>query len=552
MTASYLSSEGARILLPFVTILFAGNINKAHLDGVGLANTLFNIVVLSLSQGYSYVFDTFGPQVYSSSKPEELTTCLIKCLLQGGMLHLILLGPFLNLVYLIDMLPSSGVYPTLDQDRKFEVQDFRDIAVTYLRLTVPVEFLDYAMVLICTYFIILGRTKLVYLVSVIMTAAHILANYIFVSVLGLGVKGLAVAAISGRFLALAVSLGICVVNIKRGSFPWAGISLNVLAGWKTMIMPGVSGAVFVFIKILLTEISTFFSQFVNMDTLSAVVILFQIFCVLVSVVIAIAHTSSNLIGKALAQESTSDVKQYMTLTVINIFLEVVPGTIICYFWRGSIVRMFTDDPEVIDLFCKVFWLVCVFFVLSHLQVGINQRILTAFGEQAYTAINMTWSCLFVGLPIVISTIFLTDLGLTGIILGWTATKVILLVTGLVKVWRTDVSGEIGKSRLRVEKSTYGSLDTRESEERLKNTYDESGRTSKESKLDTESEGTGTKHTSDGGAVLNVDDTVVKRSADVTGFHREVKSVVLTLSLTAVLFLTLVGVSFLRDVYKDGQ
>ena len=47
--------------LSFVTILLAGNINKVHLDGVGLANTLFNIMVLSLSQGYSYVFDTFGP-----------------------------------------------------------------------------------------------------------------------------------------------------------------------------------------------------------------------------------------------------------------------------------------------------------------------------------------------------------------------------------------------------------------------------------------------------------------------------------------------------------
>ena len=133
--------------LSFVTILFAGNINKAHLDGVGLANTLFNIVVLSLSQGYSYVFDTFGPQVYGSSRPGELTTCLIKCLLQGVILHLILLGPFLNLVYLIDMLPNSGVYPTLDAGGRSQNCDYREIAVAYLRLTVPIEFLDYAIIL---------------------------------------------------------------------------------------------------------------------------------------------------------------------------------------------------------------------------------------------------------------------------------------------------------------------------------------------------------------------------------------------------------------------
>ena len=408
MTAPYLAREGARMCLSFVTVLFAGNINKAHLDGVGLANTLFNIVVLSLSQGYAYVFATFGPQVYGSSTPGELTTCLIKCLLQGFILNLILLGPFLNLVYLIDMLPSSGVYIKLDTGDRSENYDYRDIAVTYLRLLVPIEFLDYAIVLITSYFTILGSTKLVYFVSAIMVAAHILANYIFVSVFGLEVAGLAVAAIVGRFLALFVSLSMCVVKIKVGSFPWNGINLNVLTGWEPMLKPGVSGAVFIFIKTSLLEVSTFCSQFVSMSTFSVVVILFQINWVFLSSAIAVGVSSSTLIGKALAEENVSDVKQYMSLTMINVFLEVVPGTIVLYVCRRAMVGMFTDEPEVIDLYSRDFWLVCVFFVLAHFHVGTNQGIPTAFGEQSYVALNMTWSCLLVGLPIIISTIFLTD------------------------------------------------------------------------------------------------------------------------------------------------
>ena len=348
MTAPYLASEGARMCLSFVTILFAGNITKAHLDGVGLANTLFNIVVLSLSQGYSYVFDTFGTQVYGSSRPGELTTCLIKCLLQGVILHLILLGPFLNLVYLIDMLPNSGVYPTLDTGDRSENYDYRDIAVRYLRLTVPIEFLDYAIILISIYFTIQGSRRFVYIVSAIMLAAHILANYIFVSVLGLGVEGLAVAAITGRLLALVGSLSVCVVKIKTGSFPWNGINMkNVLTGWKPMLKPGVSSAFFIFIKTSLLEVSTVCSQFVSMSTFSVVVILFQINRVFRPLVVAFSHTSSNLIGKALAEANISDVKQFMSLTMINVFLEVVPGTIIFYIWRGAMVGIFTDDPEVI-------------------------------------------------------------------------------------------------------------------------------------------------------------------------------------------------------------
>ena len=63
LAASYFSIVLTACILPFVTVLFAGNINQAHLDGVGLANTIYNVVVMSVSQGYSSVFDTYGPQV---------------------------------------------------------------------------------------------------------------------------------------------------------------------------------------------------------------------------------------------------------------------------------------------------------------------------------------------------------------------------------------------------------------------------------------------------------------------------------------------------------
>ena len=58
--------------MAFVTLIFAGQIGEAHLAGVGLANTLYNIVVTSVSTGYSSVFDTYGPQVNINVKIIEL------------------------------------------------------------------------------------------------------------------------------------------------------------------------------------------------------------------------------------------------------------------------------------------------------------------------------------------------------------------------------------------------------------------------------------------------------------------------------------------------
>ena len=549
MTASYFSTEGSRNSLALITILFAGNISKAHLEGVGLANTFHAIVVLSLSQGYAMVFDTFGSQVYGSSDPGQLTTCLIKCLLQGGMLNLILLGPFMNLVYLIDMLPNSGVYSSLDNGHD---QDFRDIAVKYLRMMVPVEYIDYALVIVSNYFIIQGRTKFVYLVSGIMTAVHFLSNYILVSVLGLGVEGLGLAAITGRFFSLSVSLGICVVNIKRGSFPWNGLNITVLTGWRPLMKLGVFGAVFCFVKDLMLAISTFCSQFVSMNTFSATVILFQIYSVYLSLSVAMAHTCANLMGESLAEGNRTNVKQYMILAMINIILEVVSGSIFGYVWRGSLVRLFTDDPEVIDLFCNVFWLVCIFLIFSHLQLGIHQGILTPFGQQGYTAFNTIWSCLSVGIPIVISTIFFTDLGLIGILLGWTITKLLLLTTGLLKICWIDIDNEIEKSRQRVAESTYSSLDTRETDAKSEDFTDEQERMDQDYLLGTQSYSApaSLKRSSESKELLIRKDTVDKRLIDNAEITREIKTVLFSFLLAGILFFTLAGVSFFREVFKE--
>ena len=128
LSALFFTIVVTSVMMPFITVIFAGNINQAHLDGVGLANTIYNVVALSVSSGYSSVFDTYGPQVHGSAESSELGTVLVKCLLQGGLVHLIILGPYLNLVYVIDMLPNEGLYPTLRGGGNVDIDDFRDIA----------------------------------------------------------------------------------------------------------------------------------------------------------------------------------------------------------------------------------------------------------------------------------------------------------------------------------------------------------------------------------------------------------------------------------------
>ena len=546
MIASYLSTIISRCCLTFITVLFAGNINKAHLSGVGLAQSINTIVVMSLSQGYSYVFETYGPQVFGSSESREVTDVLMKSLLQGAMLNLIVLGPYLNVVHVIRILPNSGLYPSVNEggENIGELEDdFRDVAVIYLRMTVIAEVMDYVVGMMSTYFVVLGKKKYVYIISAMQVAAHILSNYVFVSFLELKAVGVGLAAITGRLFAFILTLAIFIIEIKRGEFPWTGLNIKILTGWKPMIKLGIAGSLFLFTELSLMEISTFCSQFVSTTTLSTLVVLFQMTVVISSIMFAIALSTANLMGTALAEGSVSGVKQYMFLAILNVLLEVVPISLIAYSLKGYLVRIFTDDPEIIEIFTSVYWLACVGYLFANLQVAMNHGMLTAFGEQGYTAMNTTIASYFIGIPVVLSIIFLTDLGLIGILAGLTLADVMLLLTGVVKILRTDVDEEIEKSRERVAITTCGSSDR-----------DDTGSGSENSYCKTEGEdevrGTGSEQQelfrdSDTKELLKTYSTSDAGSTESdTGIQEEARKVIIFFFSMAILFIALAIISFL--------
>ena len=318
MVGSFLPISGCKLITAFVTIFFAGKLSQAHLDGVGLANNLFNVVVLSLSLGYTTVSDTYGPQVYGSSEHWGIVTVLVKCLLQGALVHLAVLGPYLNLVYVIDVLPESDLSVGLEENGKFEIDDFRNIAVKYLRITFLAEYLDYAAFLISKYFAIKGQPRKVYIIVLVMAIVHVLANYLFVSVLDLGVEGLGLALLTGRIATLTVSVCLCMADAKSGSSPWGGFTINMLKGWKPMIKLGLSGALNMFAEIAIMEVSTFLSQFINTASLSVVIIVVQLICLAWTICHSVANSGVTLIGKALAEGSVKDVQQYMILVTARL------------------------------------------------------------------------------------------------------------------------------------------------------------------------------------------------------------------------------------------
>ena len=458
LSITFILADVTENLLEFMTLIFAGHISQSHLEGVGLANTLFTLLVYPISAGFASVFDTYGPQVHGGNG--ELGTVFLSCLYQGWLMILIALGTYLNTVHIIHLLPDSGLYSAVEgENGTFSAgEDFKEIAISYMRMTAVNELLTYAVTVLSRYFIFQEKVRLSFFVSIVMVVSNLLANYILVVVLKLGLVGLALASILSRSFTVAISLAICYVMIKRAQFVWNGFSTRALLGWKPMLKLGLSGALGVFAEVTMFEVATFCSQFVGATTFSVVIIMHQLITIKWSIALGMARAGATIVGNAMVEENTEKTKKRINLVIWNGIIASIVLAVLAYILRSYEVALFSSELHVKRLFTASFWIVCLGIPVDHVQTSLNQGILVAFGAQSFTARTMTVACFLMGLPIALGTIFMTGLKATGVFIGVIVANLFMLVTAAIKMRTVDLQAEIDKVRERVAGNEEPSLE----------------------------------------------------------------------------------------------
>ena len=205
----------------------------------------------------------------------------------------------------------------------------------------------------------------------------------------------------------------------------------------------------------------------------------------------------------------------------------------------------------VDLFNKTFWLVSVCLFINHFQTALSQGMLIAFGKQRFVAMTTSIPSILIGLPVIIATIFFTDLGVPGIVLGWIINDVLILIAGLIRVLTIDISKEIEKSRVRVAESiqvsNFDDSDEAKPDDKEREPENEYllGVEQKRGGLKDDEMGKCSKKSSymEGGSWKMLADT---GTADVAKTPREAKIVLFTFLFLAVHCACLAGISLLRD------
>ena len=427
-----------------ITLLYAGRIGSYVLDGVGLSTTIYSTVVLAFAVGYSNVFDTYGPQVYASKGHRSLSTVAFKCAFQALIIYLIILGPYLNAVYIIDALPNA----------EGEGSAVKDEAKLYFRMTCICGLIFYFTKIIGNYFAIKKQTRFVYLIAIVSFLTHLFLNYLLVEKASLGTAGLALAFLGSTFTTLAVSSVIYYITTRKESslFEGARAAEGIFENWLPMIKLGLSGLASIMAEIGLLQIAVFMAQFDGLTVLSTFLIQFRVISSAFPPCLGIAYAAAVHIGKALSQGDLKTVRFHMKLAVFNVTMESLMTITLVYITRKYIMMLFTDDDDVIQMGYDTMWWLCLQLPFDHLQCVLARGILVSFGKQRYIAATITVLACFVGIPIVAATVFLTDLKIAGLFISYLVFGVLQSTVLGLRIWKLDLREEVELAKTRIKES----------------------------------------------------------------------------------------------------
>ncbi|KAK1834982.1 putative transporter [Podospora conica] len=244
-----------------------------------------------------------------------------------------------------------------------------------------------------------------------------LQNWFFAFHMGWNFAGAAMAmAITQNLLPILLAL---YVRFVEGSECWNGLTRKAFNNWGPMFKLAFPGMIMIEAQFSVLEILTIAAGQFGTASLAAQSVLVTVtstaFNIPFPLAIATSTRVANLIGAGLSDAARVTAK-------VAVAAGCVVGTfnlLMLAIFRTSIVKVFTDNEDVIDMASTVM-LVCAVMEFFDALAAVSHGILRGVGRQAIGGYANLFSYYVIALPVGLSTAFALDWQLSGLWVGLTA------------------------------------------------------------------------------------------------------------------------------------
>ncbi|KAI6702176.1 hypothetical protein NL676_011312 [Syzygium grande] len=275
---------------------------------------------------------------------------------------------------------------------------------------------------------------------------HVPINYILVNVLGLGIKGVALAAVWTNInLVSLLIVYILISGVYKKT--WGGVSSECLKGFKSLVDLAVPSCISVCLEWWWYEIMILLCGYLlnPRATVASMGVLIQTTALIYIFPSSLSFGVSTRVGNELGAGQPDKARLAMIVGLAFSFVLGLAALVFTTMVRRTWARMFTQDADIVALTSMVLP------IIGLCELG-NCPQTTGCGVLRGTArpkmgANINLGCFYlVGMPIAVWLSFFAGLDFKGLWLGLLAAQGTCVVTMLLVLIRTDWEGEAWKAQ----------------------------------------------------------------------------------------------------------
>ncbi|XP_034044601.1 multidrug and toxin extrusion protein 1-like [Thalassophryne amazonica] len=413
-------SELMIYLISVVSTMFCGHLGKMELAGVALAISVINVTGISVGTGLAQAYDTLIAQTFGSGNLKR-----VGVILQRGILILLLACCPCWAV----LINTESILLALKQ-----TPEVAHLSQIYVKIFMPALPAFFMYQLQARYLQNQGIIWPQVITAVAVNVVNAVINYVLLYYLNIGFVGSAAAsAISQYCLAAVLCMYICWRRLHKTT--WGGWSLDCLQEWGLFIKMAIPSMLMSCLGWWMFEVGGFLASLISESELGAQSISFQLSVIAYMSPVGFSAAASVRVGSALGAGNIEQAKLSSKVPIICAsMIASVVGTILIIA-KNVIGYIFTTEKDIIQKVAEVMFLFG-FIHVADAAVGVAAGVLRGAGKQVIGALCNLVGYYAIALPVGVSLLFTTDMGIFGLWIGFAvsvALQAIFLVLFLFKL-----------------------------------------------------------------------------------------------------------------------
>ncbi|XP_047342326.1 protein DETOXIFICATION 49-like [Impatiens glandulifera] len=415
-----------------ISMLFLGRLGDLSLAGGSLAVGFANISGYSVLSGLAIGMEPICGQAFGAKRHK-----LLGLTLQRTILLLLLISIPISFLWL----NMKNILVVCGQK-----EDIASKAQSYIVFSIPDLLLQSFLHPIRIYLRSQSITLPLTFCAVFAIILHIPINYLLVSILKLGIEGVAIAGVWTNFN-LVVSLILYIVISGVYKKTWPGISMDCLRGWSNLVNLAIPSCISVCLEWWWYELMILLcGLLINPQaTVASMGILIQTTALIYIFPSSLSFSVSTRVGNELGANQPEKAK---LAAVVGLSYSFVLGLAALFFnlnVRNIWARMFTGDIEIITLTAAVLPIIGL-CELGNCPQTVGCGALRGTARPKLGA-HINLGCFyFVGMPVAICLSFYLGFDFKGLWLGLLAAQASCVMTMMVVLSRTDWSQQAERAQ----------------------------------------------------------------------------------------------------------